>query len=123
MAWRECKSVVGICILCAALPTLFFFVFADSVSVAVAGPPFWIAGALIGISIGLVSGLLACVLARYKIVRVPPAGPREAAVEITDERLMRATQYFIGIFLAMVGAVICCGFLLDLIHHEIRQRF
>jgi uncharacterized membrane protein len=123
MAWRERKSVVGVCVLCAALPTLFFFVFADCVSVAVIGPPFWAAGGLIGIFIGLVAGLLACVLAKYKIVQVPPTGPRETEVEIADEHAVRATRYFIGIFLAVVGAVICCGFLLDLIHHEIRQRF
>jgi len=124
MTWRECKSVVGACVLCAAFPTLCFWIAADCVSAATLGLPFWIAGALIGVTIGLVSGLLACPLSKLLIAQTRFVGALDLAeTEVVDERAAaRGQQYLIGLSLAVIGTVLCCGFLLDVVHNEMRER-
>ena len=123
MAWRECKGVVVACVACAGISTCCLWTFADGLSKDPVGPPLWIVGALVGIAVGAVAGLLACVLARPKGARELLAEPDPDGARIADEREVRVLRYLLGITLALLGAVICSVFLLDAIANAMPWRW
>lgn len=62
-------GVLLVCMMCAGVPTCCLWSFGDMMSKDGIGPPFWVVGGLIGIGIGLASGLLGCLLARIPFTR------------------------------------------------------
>jgi hypothetical protein len=83
------------------------------------GPSFWIVGTLIGIAIGALAGLIACLL-------VWPESGRELRNEarsatIADEKFSdRFLRYLLGLLLVFYGAMICMYFVADEISKALR---
>src|SRR4051794_28418133 len=114
MAWRACRGVVVACVVCVGLPSCGLWALGDVASKEPVGPPMWIAGALIGITMSAVAGLLACALVR-------PRGEEErldaAGAKVVDEdREARFLRYLLGILFACSGAMVSVVYLSEVVY-------
>ena len=123
MVWRDCKGPVVTCIACAGVLTFCLSTFGDQFAQDPGGPLFWIVSAVVGMAVGALAGLLACVLARSKEGRQLLPEPDLDSAKIADEREVRVLRYLLGISLSVVGVVITLVFVLEAIRSTMPSRF
>ncbi len=123
MALRDCRGVLIACMAWAGIPTFCLSTFGDMLAQDPGGPLFWIVSAVVGMAVGALAGLLACVLARPKEVRQLLPEPDLDSAKIADEREVRVLRYLLGISLSVVGVVITLALVLETIRDSLPRWF
>lgn len=116
-------GVLIACMACGGIPTCCLWTVADVMSKDSIGPSFWIVGGLVGMGIGIASGLLGCLLATRRAMRellIDEPAELVGAKVVDEGRAVRALRYLIGVPLALLGAGIGFFWFLDTVHKAMR---